>query len=106
MFSPTPSVLLASENFEARRRVVQPPALRRLLQALQNFGHFIPFSTLPAAFISFHSAAHFFSRSRVAARAAARDIFAVGFAGGVSFAAAGFISGFAGCACVAGAGTG
>ena len=35
-------------------------ALRRLLQALQYFGQVMPFSTLPAAFASFHSAPHFF----------------------------------------------
>jgi hypothetical protein len=38
----------------------QVPALRRLLQALQNCGHFIPFSTLPAALAAFYSAPHFF----------------------------------------------
>lgn len=38
----------------------QPPALRRLLQALQYFGQVIPFSILPAAFAAFHSAPHFF----------------------------------------------
>jgi hypothetical protein len=37
-----------------------------LLQALQNFGHVVPFSTLLAAFASFHSTAHFFCRSRAA----------------------------------------
>jgi hypothetical protein len=37
--------------------------LSRLLHALQYFGHFLPFSILPAALASFHSAAHFFSRS-------------------------------------------
>jgi hypothetical protein len=36
------------------------------LQALQNFGHVVPFSTLLAAFASFHSTAHFFCRSRAA----------------------------------------
>ena len=36
------------------------------MHALQYFGHFIPFSILPAALASFHSAAHFFSRSRAA----------------------------------------
>jgi hypothetical protein len=33
---------------------------RRLLQALQNFGQVIPFSTLPPAFASRHSTPHFF----------------------------------------------
>src|ERR1019366_3011267 len=46
--------------------IMRLPALRRLLQALQYFGHFIPFSILPAALASFHSAPHFFSRSRAA----------------------------------------
>src|ERR1017187_3458014 len=50
----------------ARILFFQPAALRRLLQALQYFGHFIPFSILPAALASFHSAPHFFSRSRAA----------------------------------------
>lgn len=36
------------------------------MQALQNFGHVVPFSTLLAAFASFHSTAHFFCRSRAA----------------------------------------
>src|SRR5262245_1656603 len=40
--------------------------LRRLLQSLQNFGQVAPLSTLLAAFASFHSAAHFFCRSRAA----------------------------------------
>jgi hypothetical protein len=41
-------------------------ALSRLLQSLQNFGQVAPFSVLPAVFASFHSAAHFFWRSRAA----------------------------------------
>src|SRR5205085_5157015 len=36
--------------------------LRRLLQSLQNFGHFSPL-VFPAVFISFHSALHFAIRS-------------------------------------------
>src|SRR5262245_38252488 len=40
--------------------------LRRLLQSLQNFDQVAPFSTLLAAFASFHSTAHFFWRSRAA----------------------------------------
>src|SRR5205085_4016845 len=40
----------------------QPPCFRRLLQSLQNFGHFSAL-VLPAAFISFHSAPHFLRRS-------------------------------------------
>jgi hypothetical protein len=40
--------------------------LRRLLQALQNFGQVVPFSILLPAFASFHSAPHIFCRSRVA----------------------------------------
>lgn len=38
----------------------------RLLHALQNCGHFIPFSIFPASLATFHSAAHFFCRSRAA----------------------------------------
>jgi hypothetical protein len=41
-------------------------ALSRLLQSLQNFGQVAAFSVLPAAFVSFHSSAHFFWRSRAA----------------------------------------
>jgi hypothetical protein len=40
--------------------------LETLLQALQNFGQVVPFSILFEAFASFHSAPHFFCRSRVA----------------------------------------
>src|SRR6185436_1755729 len=45
-----------------RRIDRQPPCFRRLLQSLQNFGHFSAL-VLPAAFISFHSALHFLRRS-------------------------------------------
>jgi hypothetical protein len=45
---------------DARVLFFQPAVLSRLLQALQYFGHFIPFSILPAALASFHSAPHFF----------------------------------------------
>src|SRR6185295_14000483 len=45
-----------------RRIDRQAPCLRRLLQSLQNFGHFSAL-VLPAAFISFHSALHFLRRS-------------------------------------------
>jgi hypothetical protein len=41
--------------------------LQPLLQALRYFGQVIPFSTLSAAFVSFHSAPQFFCRSRAAA---------------------------------------
>src|SRR6478735_6960424 len=42
----------------------------RALHWLQNFGHFIPASTLPPAFASFHSPLHFVMRSRAAIWAA------------------------------------
>src|SRR5450631_1163020 len=51
--------------------------LSRLLQALQNCGHFIPFSTVPAFLASFHSAPHFFSRSRMASMAALAGLLAL-----------------------------
>src|SRR3569832_1598735 len=53
----------------------QPPAFRRLLQALQNFGQVVPFSILPAAVASFHSAPHFFCRSCMACFAAVCGFF-------------------------------
>ncbi len=62
--------------------------LRRLLQALQYFGQVAPFSTLPAAFASFHSTPHFFCRSRAASIPALGSFF--GFA---------FLSGALACCC-------
>jgi hypothetical protein len=52
-----------AQNFAA---AIWKRTLRRLLQSLQNFGQVAPFSTLLVAFASFHSAAHFFWRSRAA----------------------------------------
>ena len=50
-------------------------ALSRLLQSLQNFGQVAAFSVLPAAFVSFHSSAHFFWRSRAASWPALGSVF-------------------------------
>jgi hypothetical protein len=50
-------------------------ALSRLLQSLQNFGQVAPFSVLLAVFVSFHSAAHFFWRSRAASWPALGSVF-------------------------------
>src|SRR5436305_8252607 len=51
-----------STRTEKERRADQAPCFRRLLQSLQNFGHFSPL-VFPAAFASFHSALHFLRRS-------------------------------------------
>src|SRR6187401_439324 len=71
--SPTPSSFLSCAV------KIQPryfaAALSRLLQSLQNFGQVAPFSVLPAAFVSFHSAAHFFWRSRAASWPALGSLF-------------------------------
>src|SRR4029079_9604017 len=75
--SPTPSSFLLC----SLRRVEKiwpryfAAALSRLLQSLQNFGQVAPFSVLPAAFVSFHSAAHFFWRSRAASWPALGSLF-------------------------------
>jgi hypothetical protein len=53
-----------------------------LFQALQYFGQVVPFSTLPAALATFHSAPHFFYRSRMAAVAGL--VFAVSFFAGTA----------------------
>src|SRR4029078_3274290 len=66
--SPTPSsfLLCSLRRVEKIWSCYFAAALSRLLQSLQNFGQVVPFSVLPAAFVSFHSAAHFVWRSRAA----------------------------------------
>jgi len=56
---------------------------RRLLHALQNCGQVCPFSTLLAAFASFHSDAHFFWRSRAASCPALGSFVVLAFLSGV-----------------------
>ena len=72
-------------------------ALSRLLQSLQNFGQLDPFSVLPEAFASFHSAAHFFWRSRAASCPALGSLFALGALGAL-VALAGFSDALGCCA--------
>jgi hypothetical protein len=55
-----PSVFLCTRFCVRALKQCQLAAdLRRLLQALQNFGQVVPFSILFEAFASFHSAPHF-----------------------------------------------
>jgi hypothetical protein len=76
----------------------QPAPLIRLLHALQYCGHFILFSTLPAALASFHSAPYFFCRSRIAIMSTDGSFFGLAsfvmasFLAGSVYAAAVFIS--------------
>jgi len=71
-----PRDVQAREKFEAGYFTAD---LSRLLQSLQNFGQVAPFSILPAAFASFHSAAHFFCRSRAAIWPALGSLFDFAF---------------------------
>src|SRR4029079_1319612 len=77
--SPTPSSFFSFVTCaEKNQQRYFAAALSRLLQSLQNFGQVAPFSVLPAVFVSFHSAAHFFWRSRAASWPALGSVF--GFA--------------------------
>src|SRR5258708_12971048 len=80
LFSDRQDACVGKKNSDAR---YFKAALRRLLQALQYFGHVVPFSILPAALASFHSAPHFFCRSRAAVCPALGSFLGLAFLSGV-----------------------